>query len=164
MSESGMSESGTRDGAAVRFPPPLVPLIALVVGLVIQRFVWPLPFPDLGLGRTVAGGLLLAGGVGLIMAAGRLFQQSGQDPKPWESTPEIIARGIYRRTRNPMYLGMGLLQAGLGVLLSNLWIIALVPVSWGVIHRIAIRHEEAYLERKFGSSYTDYKASVRRWL
>ena len=159
-----MSESGTRDGAAVRFPPPLVPLIGLAVGVVIQRFAWPLPFPDLGLARTAAGGLLLAVGVGLIMAAGRLFQRSGQDPKPWESTPEIIATGIYRLTRNPMYLGMGLLQAGLGVLLSNLWIILLVPVSWGVIYLIAIRHEEAYLERKFGSSYTDYKAAVRRWI
>ncbi len=159
-----MSESGVRDGAAVRFPPPLVPLIALAVGLVIQRFVWPLPFPVEGLARTVAGGVLLVCGVGLITAAGRLFQKSGQDPKPWESTPEIIATGIYRLTRNPMYLGMGLLQAGIGVLLSNLWIVVLVPVSWGVIQRIAIRHEEAYLERKFGTSYTQYKASVRRWL
>lgn len=159
-----MSESGTRDGAAVRFPPPLVPLIGLAVGLLIQRFVWSLPFPVEGLARTAAGGVLLAFGVGLIMAAGRLFQKSGQDPKPWESTPEIIATGIYRLTRNPMYLGMGLLQAGIGVLLSNAWIVVLVPVSWGVIYLIAIRHEEAYLERKFGASYAEYKASVRRWL
>ena len=63
-----------------------------------------------------------------------------------------------------MYLGMGLLQAGLGVLLSNAWIVVLVPVSWLVIYLIAIRHEEAYLERKFGASYASYKASVRRWL
>jgi protein-S-isoprenylcysteine O-methyltransferase Ste14 len=39
-----------------------------------------------------------------------------------------------------------------------------VPAVWWVIYRIAIRHEEAYLEQKFGSAYSDYKASVRRWL
>ena len=56
-----MSESGTRDGAAVRFPPPLVPLIGLAVGLLIQRFVWSLPFPVEGLARTAAGGVLAYG-------------------------------------------------------------------------------------------------------
>jgi protein-S-isoprenylcysteine O-methyltransferase Ste14 len=63
-----------------------------------------------------------------------------------------------------MYVSMGVMQAGIGVALANGWVIALVPIVWLVIYFIAIRHEEAYLEEKFGSVYTDYKGSVRRWL
>jgi protein-S-isoprenylcysteine O-methyltransferase Ste14 len=63
-----------------------------------------------------------------------------------------------------MYLGMGLLQAGIGIALVNGWVVAFVPLTWLVIYFVAIRHEEAYLERKFGSAYSDYKRTVRRWL
>jgi protein-S-isoprenylcysteine O-methyltransferase Ste14 len=155
---------GEKDGAAVRFPPPLVPVIALVFGIAINALVWPLPLPPSGIARYGTAVALLAVGLFLGGSALRLFARSGQDPKPWETTPEIIATGIYRFTRNPMYLGMGLLQAGIGVALANGWVVAFVPVTWLVIYLVAIRHEEAYLERKFGSAYTDYKQTVRRWL
>jgi protein-S-isoprenylcysteine O-methyltransferase Ste14 len=153
-----------RDGAAVRFPPPLVPLIALAIGIALQLAVWPLPSPLEGLARYASGTLLILAGSALLVAAMRPFQETGQDPKPWESTPEIISTGIYRFTRNPMYLGMGLLQAGIGLALANSWVVGLVPISWLLIYAIAIRHEEAYLQAKFGNAYTDYKRSVRRWL
>jgi len=103
-------------------------------------------------------------GLAMIRSAFGLFRRTGQDPKPWESTPEVISTGIYRFTRNPMYVGMALIQLAIGIGLGNGWIVALVPAVLGVIYAIAIRHEEAYLERKFGKIYTEYKASVRRWL
>jgi len=159
-----MVTEDAHDGATVRFPPPLVPLIALGVGFLLDWVFGALATPLAGTTRFVAGGGLALGGAGLILAAGNLFRRSGQDPKPWKSTPEIIASGIYRWTRNPMYLGMGLAQAGLGILFANLWIVALVPVTWIVIYSTAIRHEEAYLATKFGESYLEYKASVRRWI
>lgn len=152
------------DGAAVRIPPPLVPLIALVLGALVHGLAWPLSLPVEGGLRWGVAGVLVALGLGLMAVAMGLFRSTDQDPKPWVSTPEIISTGIYRYTRNPMYLGMGLLQAGFGVLLANAWVVVLVPVTWWTIYQIAIRHEEAYLERKFGSTYTDYKDSVRRWL
>ena len=154
----------SRDGAAVRFPPPLVPLIALALGLGLQCARAPLPIvPAAGLRFAVAF-VLVGAGLGLVTPALRLFRVTGQDPTPWETTPAIISTGIYRFTRNPMYLGMGLLQAGIGFGLGNGWVVALVPISWLVIYWIAIRHEEAYLTHKFGAVYQDYKASVRRWL
>ncbi len=158
------NDSETTDGAAVRFPPPFVPLIALGVGLLLQFFVYALPFPLHGALRFGLAGVLIVAGVGFLMMAMKLFSGTGQDPKPWESTPEIIATGIYRFTRNPMYVSMGLLQAGIGVALANVWVVGLVPVTWATIYMIAIRHEEAYLERKFGAAYTNYKESVRRWI
>ena len=156
--------TGPERGAAVRFPPPLVPLIALGAGECVHRFLWPLALPLAGLPRVLAAIVLLAAGVWLLLAAARLFRKTGQDPKPWLPSPEIIDTGIYARTRNPMYLGMGALQAGLAVALGDAWVLLLVPVTGWVIQRIAIRHEEAYLERKFGDAYLDYKRRVRRWL
>ena len=162
MSES--DDARSHDGAAVRFPPPFVPLIALALGVVLQSFTTALVLPIEGWPRYAGGGLAIAAGLVLMGAAMGLFRSTGQDPKPWKSTPEIISTGIYGFTRNPMYLGMGLLQGGIGVALANGWVVAFVPITWLVIQRIAIRHEEAYLEAKFGSSYTDYKKSVRRWI
>ncbi len=159
-----MQGGPTRDGAAVRFPPPLVPLIALVLGVGLQRAIAPLPIVPTGGMRFAAAFVFSAAGLGLMAAAMRLFQATGQDPKPWETTPAIISTGIYRFTRNPMYLGMGLLQAGIGFALRNGWVVALVPISWLIIYWIAIRHEEAYLTHKFAVVYQDYKASVRRWI
>jgi protein-S-isoprenylcysteine O-methyltransferase Ste14 len=127
------------DGADVRFPPPLVPLIALVAGVALQRFAWPFPVPLGGIARYGLGGALALFGLALIAAALRLFRRTGQDPAPWESTPEIITTGVYRLTRNPMYVGLGLVQAGAGVMLANAWVIALVPVALGAIHVVAIR-------------------------
>jgi protein-S-isoprenylcysteine O-methyltransferase Ste14 len=63
-----------------------------------------------------------------------------------------------------MYVSLGLLQAGIGVALANGWLVLFVPAMWAGIYFVAIRHEEAYLEQKFGSVYSDYKKSVRRWI
>ncbi len=159
-----MSDTGESEGAAVRFPPPLVPLIALAVGLAISWLVVPLPNPIQGTWRIVIGVVLLGSGLASMFAAVGLFRKSGQDPAPWEESPELIERGIYRHTRNPMYLGMGAMQAGLGVLFGSLWVVVLVPVTWTAIYFIAIRHEEAYLGEKFGAEYEVYKSVVRRWI
>jgi protein-S-isoprenylcysteine O-methyltransferase Ste14 len=159
-----MTTTEPSDGAAVRFPPPLVPLIALAVGVLLHRLVRPLAIPLEGPLRYGLGLVLLAVGIAGVAAALGRFRSSGQNPEPWASTPEIITTGIYRFTRNPMYVSLGLVQAGIGVALANGWIVLLVPFALAGIYQIAIRHEEAYLERKFGSLYTDYKASVRRWI
>jgi len=152
------------DGAAVRFPPPFVYLIAALVGALLHSFVFPLPLGLPLLPRVGAAVVVSAIGLATIRSAFGLFRQTGQDPMPWKSTPEIVSKGIYRFTRNPMYVGMALIQLGLGIGLGNGWIVALVPASMAVVYATAIRHEEAYLEKKFGEVYTHYKASVRRWL
>jgi len=161
---SSESESDPADGAAVRFPPPLVTLIALALGLILQHFVVPLKLPLVGPPRHGLGLVFIAAGIALMAAAFGRFRSTGQNPEPWASTPEIISSGIYRFTRNPMYVSLGLLQAGIGVMLANGWLVGFVAPMWLGIYYVAIRHEEAYLERKFGSRYTDYKSRVRRWI
>ncbi len=157
-------QSAERDGAAVRFPPPLVYLLAVLAGVLLHLIGYPLRFdPGLGLRIGLAVSAALAG-VGLVGAAFGLFRRSGQDPKPWKSTPEIISTGVYRWTRNPMYVGVALLQAAIGLGAANGWILLLVPVSLAIVYFIAVRHEEAYLARKFGAVYMEYTKTVRRWL
>jgi len=156
-------ESEAKDGATVRVPPPLVFISAVAAGIGFQ-FIWPMPIGLPG-GVRVALGLLTALlGVPLLVGAFRLFRKTGQDPKPWLATPEIIRSGVYRFTRNPMYVSLALLQTAIGLGLGNLWILLLVPLACVVVQITAIRHEEVYLERKFGDAYLDYKRSVRRWL
>ena len=157
-------EADPSDGAAVRFPPPIMPLIALALGLLLQYFVLPLALPLEGPVRYGLCLLLLVAGIALIAGALGRFRSTGQNPEPWASTPEIISTGVYRFTRNPMYVSLGLLQAGIGVALANGWLVLFVPAMWAGIYFVAIRHEEAYLERKFGEAYVAYKESVRRWL
>ena len=157
-------ETRHEDGAAVRFPPPLIYLGSVLVGALLHALVLPLPLALSPGARAGVAGIMILSGLALMAGAIKLFRGTGQDLKPWEPTPEIISTGTYRFSRNPMYLGMALLQAGIGIALANGWIVVLVaPVLW-LIYTIAIRPEEDYLEQKFGDAYAQYKASVRRWL
>lgn len=152
-----------KDSAAVRIPPPLIYVAAIAAGVGLQ-FVWPL---SIGLGRVplVALALLIAlPGIVLVGGALRLFRATGQDPLPWLATPAIITSGVYRHTRNPMYVGLAVIQVAIGVGLGNPWVILLALLACAVIRITAIGPEEAYLERKFGDAYAKYKSSVRRWL
>ena len=158
--------AGNRDGASVRIPPPVVYLVAVIAGGVVDRYLFPLSLNLPGSVRFGAAAGATAIGIGVMAGAIGLFKRTGQDPKPWESTPEIISTGVYRFTRNPMYVGMALLQAGIGLALASAWIIVLVPGVLAVVYATAVRHEEAYLdlEEKFGAAYLSYKSLVRRWI
>ncbi len=154
-----------RDAAAVRFPPPFLYLISIGLGVLAHRFARPWPLPGLeGLTRAALGLAVVAAGVGLAVVAIGLFKHSGQEPEPWKSTPSILTGGIYRYSRNPMYVAVAIVQIGVGLGLGNLWIVAFTALSLTAVYVVAIRHEEAYLDAKFGDEYRRYKARVRRWI
>ena len=148
----------------MRIPPPVVYLAAVIAGGLTDWYLWSVPLVLPGGVRFGAAAVAAALGIGVMVAAVGLFKRTGQDPKPWAPTPEIISTGVYRVTRNPMYLGMALLQAGIGLSLASVWILVLVPIVLAVVYVTAVRHEEAYLEGKFGAPYLSYKSSVRRWI
>jgi protein-S-isoprenylcysteine O-methyltransferase Ste14 len=151
-------------GARVYFPPPLVFLISIALGVVLQRAVRPLTIP---VGRTLsiaAGIVLIAVAVCLFVSALVLFRRTGQHPRPWKPTPELIPNGPYRFSRNPMYVAMTLFVLGLGIALNNLWVSMFAPVSLLAVHFIAVLPEERYLVGKFGEGYRGYIARVRRYL
>jgi protein-S-isoprenylcysteine O-methyltransferase Ste14 len=152
-----------QDSAKVSFPPPFVFLGMLLLGLVLDRIMpWSLELTWIG--RYVGGGILVAAGLLFIMSAMGMFRKAGTDVKPWKTTSAIVDSGVYRFTRNPMYLGMAMLYAGLGLAFSSLGAFILLPVLILIIRTQVIAREERYLEGKFGQSYLDYKSRVRRWL
>lgn len=155
-----------RDHAGVRIFPPAIPLLAIVAGYGLQKL-WPLRLGleiSPGVRDVVGWGLVALAVLGFGLPAVLLFRRSGQDENPWKPTPSIVERGPYRLTRNPMYVQMLLICLGFAILMANPWIALLVPVAGWTLQRLVIVHEEAYLERKFGDVYLDYKRRVRRWL
>jgi protein-S-isoprenylcysteine O-methyltransferase Ste14 len=83
---------------------------------------------------------------------------------PREPTTAIVTGGPYRFTRNPLYLSMTLVYAGITALANALPAALLLPAVLAFMRRGVIEREERYLERKFGDEYMDYKARVRRWI
>jgi protein-S-isoprenylcysteine O-methyltransferase Ste14 len=160
-----MAKSGSGErGADVRFPPPLVWLGGVILGLIIHYFVMPISFPIARTARFALSGALLGLGVGLPLSARGLFKKTGQSVRPWAPTPQLIFDGPYRFTRNPMYVGLTLFEIGLGLLLNSVWVSALALPALGIVHFIAVLPEEKYLSEKFGDSYRNYLGRVRRYL
>jgi protein-S-isoprenylcysteine O-methyltransferase Ste14 len=75
-----------------------------------------------------------------------------------------VDSGIYRFTRNPMYLGMLLVLTAGAVYLGNLAAFAVLPVFVVCMNRLQICPEERFMQEKFGEAYRDYTARVRRWI
>jgi protein-S-isoprenylcysteine O-methyltransferase Ste14 len=156
--------SGSPEVPGVIALPPLIFLGFLAAAAVLEA-IMPLPVAVAhSLARYVAGAVLAAGGFVMIATGTRRFAAAGTNVPPTLPTTALVVDGIYRRTRNPLYLGLSLIYLGLGVAAGSLWAIGLlVPLLW-VINVGVVKREERYLERKFGDAYRDYKARVRRWI
>jgi len=154
----------TSDGANVRFPPPAVYAAGLAIGIAAGRlFDWP------GLGlrgelRSFFGGALILAGIAVSLAGAGLFVRHRTAIIPYKAASSLVTSGIYRWTRNPMYLGLALIYLSVAGLFDSLAAIILLPLVLGIIQVLVIAREEAYLERAFGSEYLAYKTRVRRWI
>ena len=85
-------------------------------------------------------------------------------PLPLDPPKELVARGLYRRVRNPMYVGVTAILLGESLLLASpalLWYTVAVVVWFNLF---VLFYEEPALRRKFGASYERYCATVPRWL
>src|SRR2546430_3886132 len=112
----------------------------------------------------VVGWVFVAGALILLFGAAVLFRQAGTTPNPTKPTTALVVRGPYRFTRNPMYVSLAALYLSVALFLGMLWPIVLLPLVLFVVQRVVIAREEAYLERKFGGGYREYRARVRRWI
>ena len=154
------------DSAAVRIFPPAIPVLIIALGVGLNSilpfqplFEIPTPFRYWIGGIVVACAILGLGGWSVL-----ILRRDGQSENPWKPTFNIIDRGPFRISRNPMYLQMVFVCLGVGIMLMNWWLLFLTPLCGWLLQRLAITPEEDYLERKFGDSYLTYKKRVRRWL
>ncbi len=150
------------DHAGVRVPPPLLLIVAILAGYGVQQL-WALELTHWS-GWYGAAWTLIGVGVIILVAGWVQFFRAKTNIQPHKPSSNLIQSGLYRFSRNPLYVSGLSLQLGIALLMSNLWIVLLVPVSKFVFDRYIIAREEAYLERAFGEAYLDYKRTVRRWL
>jgi protein-S-isoprenylcysteine O-methyltransferase Ste14 len=158
------SDSKFRDNPGVAAPPPLVFAGILAIGALADSYITGASLTLPAIYRYPLA--IVLGCFGLIFLGGALglFRRAGTRAEPWEPTTRIVTNGIYRVTRNPMYVGMALVYAAIAVAGGSPFALALLPVAVLVIHYGVVLREERYLQEKFGAEYLSYKARVRRWL
>lgn len=122
------------------------------------------PGPDLGIAGSVAGTALLGLGVVLAVLAAMRFRRAATTIVPHREPDALITTGIYRFSRNPIYLGDLLILAGLALMFDAPLALVLVPVFGVVLTRRFIAPEEARLRAAFGAAFEDYARRTRRWL
>jgi protein-S-isoprenylcysteine O-methyltransferase Ste14 len=158
--EARMADEQDNPGGWV--PPPLTYLLTLLLGLVLDRRLH-LPF----LPHRVAGvlGWPLVGG-GMALATWFIRTMRGADTTLDVNKPvsSLVQDGPFRYSRNPGYLSLAMIYAGIATLRNALWAILLLPLVLVVTKRELIEREERYLERTFGEEYLAYKRRVRRWV
>jgi protein-S-isoprenylcysteine O-methyltransferase Ste14 len=153
---------GETDTSGVRIPPPLIYLVGFLAGVGLEA---AFPIPGLPSALELLA-LFLGAAIWLALdgSAMAFFRSARTSMVPMRPTSALVISGPYRITRNPMYVGMAFLHAGLALALGMIWSLVLLPVVLLVVHRQVIAREEGYLEAKFGDEYRDYKKRVRRWL
>jgi protein-S-isoprenylcysteine O-methyltransferase Ste14 len=156
-----LSDDTDKSNAVIR--PPIAWALAILAGLGIDRLM-PLPFLGAAVPAAWIGGAVFVFAFALAIWAIRTIRAAGTRVETTMPTTAIVSGGPYAFTRNPIYLGMFLGQIGLAIAFNSLWVLITLIAFYAVIRYGVVAREEAYLERKFGETYLDYKSRVRRWV
>jgi protein-S-isoprenylcysteine O-methyltransferase Ste14 len=150
------------EGPGLRIHPPLIYLAAMIVGIGLN-YLWPLALLP-GRWGAIAGVTLIVVGIAIMPPVLMQFRRLGTTFHPHKPASALITDGPYRFSRNPAYIALTLWYLGIGLLLSNGWVLLLAIPVLLVMDRRVVRGEERRLEAKFGEQYLRYKSQVRRWL
>jgi protein-S-isoprenylcysteine O-methyltransferase Ste14 len=156
-----MSDS-KKDVSGAIAPPPVIALALIAIGVVLG-VIWPveiIPAPW----QYFAGGPIIAASVLLVMSAFRLFRKAKTPVPPYRTPTALVTDGVFRISRNPIYLSLVLLMICLAVTLDNIYLFALAAVCQQIIRWGVIAREEPFLEAKFGDGYRAFKQRTRRWI
>jgi protein-S-isoprenylcysteine O-methyltransferase Ste14 len=151
-----------QDNPGIQVPPPLIYLLALLLGLLLDRRLH-VPFLPRRVAR-VLGWPLVGGGMALAAWFARTMRGADTTLRPDKPVSSLVQDGPFRYSRNPGYLSLTMLYTGIAILRNALWAILLLPLALYVIQREVIEREERYLKRTFGEEYLSYKRKVRRWV
>ena len=148
----------------LKVPPPIVALLIGVVMWALSRGTRPVTVRAFPIIMTAVVIALVGGGITLSGAITFRRAKTTVDPLKPERASSLVTFGVYRMTRNPMYVGLLLVLIGWAVFLVNVWS-ALGPLVFvAYITRFQIQPEERALASLFGEAYATYKSRVRRWL
>jgi|SRR5882672_9393598 len=159
-----MNTATKKDSPRVFIPPPVIYVVIFLVSMLIQELV---PLDRSFFYSAIAANLSIVFILcALIFGVSAFIQfiRSKNTIVPIKSASSLETRGIYSVSRNPMYVSLFLLYAGIGIVKGNWWTLMLIPVLFIVVYVYIIKREESYLERAFGQDYIDYRKRVRRWI
>ena len=148
--------------------PPAILMIFAMIGVYYSPVLFPfipnyLLYPEV---RSIASGVLLALGAATAILGVVTFKMARTTTNPVSigNVSSLVTHGIYRFTRNPMYLGFAFILAGWGVWLGSMWAFLGVAGFIAYITLFQIIPEERALHKLFGEQFDDYKSRVKRWL
>jgi protein-S-isoprenylcysteine O-methyltransferase Ste14 len=145
--------------------PPVIPLSTLAISCVLQ---WLAPLgwiADLDRGWRIGWGVVIfMAGLLMTIVGRRTLLRHGTNVNPLQPTTALVTEGIFRRTRNPLYVGIIITQYAVALIFALDWLLLLILPDWVVLHFAVVTREERYLERKFGEAYRRYKERVPRYL
>ena len=159
------SWSDRASSVLLRIPPPLVYIAAFLIGTGVQRLL-PAPAapPELVGWNEAAGAVLLTMGFVLGPANALMFLVRGTTLNPLRAPARLFTGGAYRFSRNPMYIGLLLIYAGVALLHWQLCALLLIWIPFVVVDRVYIPFEEQRMLNEFGADYASYCRRVGRWL
>lgn len=152
------------DNPGVIAPPPLIFLGGLALGLAVDFGLFRVPTGLPRPARLGLGAVLACAAAGLLAGALGRFRRAGTAVEPWRPSTALVTDGVYRFTRNPIYLAFALLHLGLALAFDSLLALASLPPVLALVQAGVVSREERYLGAKFGEEYRRYRASVRRWI
>lgn len=148
----------------LKIPPPFIMLICAILVFLLKNIE---PFLPLDLkSRSIIGGIFIITGICCDLTAAISFQKVKTTINPWtpNHTSSFVHKGIYKITRNPMYLGLCLVLTGWIFINHSMFGFLFIPFFVKYVETFQIKPEERIMEAKFGQEYLDYKAKTRRWL
>ncbi|MFT5175769.1 MAG: protein-S-isoprenylcysteine O-methyltransferase Ste14 [Gammaproteobacteria bacterium] len=149
----------------LKIPPPVILAFCGALAWVAAKFV-ATPFDVRGMPTTIIAIFLVALAIALATHAILAFRRAETtiDPTKPDDSSSLVTHGVFRFTRNPMYLSLLLLLTGWVVYLGSVVAIAALFLFVAYVNRLQIRAEERILTAKFGEAYLAYCAEVRRWI
>jgi protein-S-isoprenylcysteine O-methyltransferase Ste14 len=158
-------QGGDTDTAGVVTRPLFLYVACLILGLILDDVLpLPLTLPQSALVRWTGGTGVIVLGVAIFAAGARNFSCAATPLPTNRPVRALVTTGINGWSRNPIYVGLFLVYAGIGLAARSPWVLLLTLLLAIIIRYGVVAREEAYLERRFGDAYRDYKARVRRWM
>ncbi|MGH8246663.1 MAG: methyltransferase family protein [Gammaproteobacteria bacterium] len=144
-----------------RIPPPIYLVCALLMMLALDHYAPILTWDSV---VTTAGGTAaIVIGVSITAWGAGAFSRAGTPIRPFQPSTVLVTHGLFRLSRNPMYLGMFVVLAGIGLVLGSLSPLFVIPPFFLLIRNAFVRREEAFLGERFGQAYWVYSRRVPRW-
>ena len=148
----------------MRVPVPWVFVLGYLAGVGLEHL-FPLgPHSGASRGMMIAGAILFCAGAVIAGWSWALFHRAGTTRVPGQGSIALVTSGPYRRSRNPMYVGLALAYLGEAGMLRQAWPVAVLPLVLAYLDRVVVPVEEKRLREVFCEAYDSYRSAVRRWI